>query len=94
MTAEERRKRLIELGYDPEQYDWVTPEEAALEDTTQLGALGTSAASAIGPTIGGLLGAAAPKTAIITPRTSRLFHRHKLTVLNCLAARQHLQLLN
>ena len=60
MTAEERRKRLIELGYDPEQYDWVTPEEAALEDTTQLGALGTSAASAIGPTIGGLLGAAAP----------------------------------
>ena len=60
MTAEERRRHLIKLGYDPNEYRLVTPEEDALEETTQLGALGTSAASAIGPTIGGLLGAAAP----------------------------------
>ena len=60
MTAEERRRHLIKLGYDPNEYRLVTLEEDALEETTQLGALGTSAASAIGPTIGGLLGAAAP----------------------------------
>lgn len=60
MTEEERRQRLIAMGLDPEQYTYQTAEEKAYEETTALGAVGTGVMSAIGGTIGGVVGTAAP----------------------------------
>ena len=57
MTEEERRERLLRMGLDPSQYRYVTNEEAALEDTTRLSAVGTGLKQAIGPTAGALGGA-------------------------------------
>ena len=60
MTPEEQRRWLAANGYDPEQYDLVSPVEAEKRKTTALGAVGTGVASSIGPTLGGVIGAAAP----------------------------------
>jgi len=60
MTEEERRQRLLAMGLDPEEYTYQTAEEKAYEDTTALGAVGTGVRSGIGPTLGGIVGAAAP----------------------------------
>jgi len=60
MTEEEQRRWLAANGYDPEQYDLVSPIEAEKRKTTALGALGTGVKSGIGPTLGGVVGAAAP----------------------------------
>ena len=60
MTPEEQRRWLIANGYDPEQYELVSPLEAEKRETTAAGALGTGFKSSIGGTIGGVVGAATP----------------------------------
>ena len=60
MTEEERRRRLIALGYDPDKYNLVTPQERAARDLTQGSAFTTGVGSAIGPALGGLAGGAVP----------------------------------
>jgi len=58
MTEEERRSRLLALGYDPNEYELVTPKEKAYEDMTGTGAFLTGAGQGVGGGIGGLGGAA------------------------------------
>lgn len=56
MTSEERRQRLIALGYDPDQYEYVTAEEKALEETGPWSAAWTGAKQSVGPVLGGVAG--------------------------------------
>ena len=58
MTDEERRRRLVALGYNPDEYDLLTPEEHAARGMGAGEAFATGAGSAIGPGIGGALGLA------------------------------------
>ena len=58
MTEEERRRRLVALGYNQDEYDLLTPEEHAARGMGAGEAFATGAGSAIGPGIGGALGLA------------------------------------
>jgi len=60
MTPEEQRRWLIANGYDPDQYELVSPLEAEKRETTAAGAVGTGVMSGIGGTIGGAVGAVVP----------------------------------
>ena len=54
MTPEDRRRKLMLLGYDPEKYELLTPLENAERGTTQASAAWTGVKQAPGPLAGAL----------------------------------------
>jgi hypothetical protein len=57
MTEEEKRRLLLQYGYNPDEYDLVEPIEYYKSETTRPSAVGTGLKQSIGPTAGALYGA-------------------------------------
>ena len=57
MTEEEKRRLLLQYGYNPDEYDLVEPIEYYKSETTRPSAIGTGLKQSVGPTIGAIAGA-------------------------------------
>ena len=57
MTEEEKRRLLLQYGYNPDEYDLVDPIEYYKSETTRPSAIGTGLKQSVGPTIGAIAGA-------------------------------------